>query len=282
MILDIFVNPFYEYVFLRNAFIACCILALGCAPMGVLLVLRRMSLMGDALSHSVMPGMAVAYIYGGLSIPLMGLGGLLSSLLVAFMATVVTKRTQLKEDASFVSLYLMALAMGISLISMKGSAVDLSHILFGNILGIHSTSLILIASVTSLTLFILALVYRPLVMECFDAVYLQSIHRTPIHGLFMGLVVLNMVAAFQTMGVLMALGLMLLPAISARFWCQNLTHLFIMAFVMAILSVYGGLILSIHYNLPSGPAIILVASGFFVISLIMGPLGSFLKYRGTV
>lgn len=280
----LFLQPFCDFIFLKRAFVACCLLILGSAPVGVLLVLRRMSLMGDALSHSVMPGVALGYLWGGVSIPLMGLGGFIASLLVAFFATYVTRQTQLKEDASFVSFYLIALALGTLLISLKGNAIDLSHILFGTILGIGPSSLLMVGGATTFTLLVLAFIYRPLVIECFDSVFLQSVggKSKEVHALFMGLVVLNMVAAFQTMGTLMALGLMLLPAITARFWSQRLTHLFFIAILIAIGSAYGGLVLSFHLNVPSGPAIILVAGFFYIISMIAGPLGSLLTQKKGV
>jgi zinc/manganese transport system permease protein len=116
---DYFIEPFTSYAFLRRALVACLALSAGCAPVGVLLVLRRMSLMGDALSHSVMPGVAIGYLIAGLSLPAMGVGGFIAGLLVAFLATLVTRYTQLKEDASFVGFYLIALAMGTVIISLK-------------------------------------------------------------------------------------------------------------------------------------------------------------------
>lgn len=273
-------EPFYEYVFLKRALVAAVVLSFGCAPVGTLLVLRRMSLMGDALSHSVMPGVALVYLVAGLSLPLMGLGGFVAGLLVAFLATYMTRHTQLKEDASFVSFYLIALALGTVLISMKGSAIDLSHILFGTILGIGPTSLVMIGCITTVTLCAIACLYRPLIVDCFDPHYLDSIHgkSASVHGVFMALVVLNMVSAFQAMGTLMALGLMLLPAISARFWYQHLTALFVLSIFFAVVSAWGGLLLSFHLNVPSGPAIIITAAVIYIISLVFGAHGSLVKH----
>ena len=129
--IDYFVSPFSDFMFMRRALAACFALSLGCAPIGVLLVLRRMSLMGDALSHSILPGVAVGYVFAGLSLPIMGIGGFIAGLLVAFIATMVTRYTILKEDASFVGFYLIALSSGAVIVSVFGSNVDLLQCLNG-------------------------------------------------------------------------------------------------------------------------------------------------------
>ena len=116
---EFFIEPFADFMFMRRALAACFALALGCAPIGVLLVLRRMSLMGDALSHSILPGVAVGYVFAGLSLPIMGIGGFVAGLFVAFIATMVTRYTILKEDASFVGFYLIALSSGAVIVSVS-------------------------------------------------------------------------------------------------------------------------------------------------------------------
>lgn len=273
---DFFISPFETYSFLRRALIACIALSFGCAPVGVLLVLRRMSLMGDALSHSVLPGVAVGYIFMGLSLPAMGVGGMISGLVVALLASFISRQTILKEDASFVGFYLIALALGAILVSTKGNNVDLMHILFGSILAVDKASLILIATISSLSLGVIALIFRPLILECFDHAFMASIGgRGGIyHFIFMGLVVFNMVAAFQALGTLMALGMMMLPAITARFWGRKIGTLCLYAVLFAIVSAYLGLILSYHYSWPSGPAIIVIAGILYLISVLIGPYGS--------
>lgn len=278
---DFFITPFESYLFLKRALVACIALSLGCAPVGVLLVLRRMSLMGDALSHSIMPGVAVGYLIAGLSLPIMGMGGIIAGLAIAFFATFVTRHTQLQEDASFVGFYLIALALGTILISLKGSSLDLTHILFGTILSVNDTSLVLIAGITSLTLVTLAVIYRPLILECFDPAFMRALGAKGglYHGVFMALVVLNMVSAFQGLGILMALGLMMLPAVAARFWAKEIWSLCAIAAIFAFISGYLGLVLSYHYELPSGPAIILVAGVFYIVSLVIGPHGSLLRTK---
>jgi zinc/manganese transport system permease protein len=274
------IDPFIEFEFLRRALLGAIVLSLSSAPIGVFLMLRRMSLMGDAISHSVMPGVAVAYLMWGLSLPLMAAGGFVAGLIVSLLSTYVTKNTMLKEDSSFVSFYLIALSLGTILVSLKGSPADLNHILFGNILGIDHSSIVIICSITTVTLLILAYFYRHIVIECFDSKYLDSIGKKSamINGIFMGLVVLNMVAAFQAMGTLMSLGLMLLPAISSQFWCKTLSRMFMLSIIFSVISVWAGLLLSFYWNIPSGPSIIIITSVFFMTSLAIGTRGSIRKW----
>lgn len=279
---EFFIEPFGTYPFLRRALIACIALSMGCAPVGVLLVLRRMSLMGDALSHSVLPGVALGYLFMGLSLPAMGIGGMFSGLIVALLASFISRRTVLKEDASFVGFYLIALALGAILVSTKGKNIDLMHILFGSILAVDKASLLLIAGITTISLFVMALIFRPLVLECFDPIFMRSIggRGSLYHLIFMGLVVLNMVSAFQALGTLMALGMMMLPAITARFWAREIWSLYLVAILVAIVSGFLGLVFSYHYGWPSGPAIILTSGVLYLVTVIFGPYGS-LRCRRT-
>ncbi|MBN9413159.1 MAG: metal ABC transporter permease [Candidatus Paracaedimonas acanthamoebae] len=279
---EFFIEPFGTYPFLRRALIACIALSMGCAPVGVLLVLRRMSLMGDALSHSVLPGVALGYLFMGLSLPAMGIGGMFSGLIVALLASFISRKTVLKEDASFVGFYLIALALGAILVSTKGKNIDLMHILFGSILAVDKASLLLIAGITTISLFVMALIFRPLVLECFDPIFMRSIggRGSLYHLIFMGLVVLNMVSAFQALGTLMALGMMMLPAITARFWAREIWSLYLVAILVAIVSGFLGLVFSYHYGWPSGPAIILTSGVLYLVTVVFGPYGS-LRCRRT-
>jgi zinc/manganese transport system permease protein len=279
---DFFIAPFDSFLFMRRALAACFALSLGCAPMGVLLVLRRMSLMGDALSHSILPGVALGYMIAGLSLPVMGLGGMIAGLLIACTATLVSRYTILREDASFVGFYLIALSSGALMVSATGNNVDLLHILFGQILSVTPESLILIAAITSCSLIVLAIIYRALLLECFDPIFMRSIkvRGSLYHMIFMMLVVLNLISAFQALGTLMALGMMMLPAIAARFWGREVWSLFLFSFFIALLSGYLGLLVSYHFAYPSGPSIIMIAGGAYILSLFFGSQGSLLK-RGV-
>ena len=267
-------EPFVDYGFMRRALVATLALSLGSAPIGVLLMLRRMSLVGDAMAHAVLPGAAIGFlIAGGLSLPMMGLGGLVAGLSVALLSGLVSRTTALSEDASFASFYLSSLALSVLIVSLRGSNVDLLHVLFGTILAIDAESLCLVGGIASLTLLTLAAVYRPLVAECFDPGFLRAVGgRGPVyHLLFMFLVVINLVAGFQALGTLMAVGMMTLPAVVARLWAQTLPAMFAVAVGVGAVSGLVGLIVSFHLGVASGPTIILTASVIYAASLLAGP-----------
>lgn len=272
MLYDILLAPFYDFTFMRRALVGALALALGCGPIGTLLVLRRMSLMGDAMSHAVLPGAAIGFMLAGLSLPAMSLGGALAGLLVAFLSGLVTHLTPMKEDAAFAAFYLISLALGVMIVSTHGSNVDLLHVLFGTILAVDDSALFLVAGICTVTLLALALFYRPLVLEAFDPGFLRAagVPGGLIHGLFLVLVVLNLVAGFQALGTLMAVGLMMLPAASARFWAREVWSLAFVSTVIAAISGYIGLLVSYHIEIPSGPAIILTAGGCYITSILIG------------
>ncbi|HYC65043.1 MAG TPA: metal ABC transporter permease [Reyranellaceae bacterium] len=257
---------------MRRALVASLALAIGGASIGVFLILRRMSLMGDALAHALLPGAAMGFLIGGLSLPAMSLGGFLAGILTALISGIVARFTRLREDATFAAAYLTSLALGVLIVSLRGSAIDLMNILFGLILAVDETALLLIVSTTTVTLVGLAAIYRPLVVECFNPGFLAAmgVRGSLYHYLFLALAVLNMVAAFQALGTLMALGLMLLPAVAASFWSREVWSMTLIAVPMAFASGLIGLLLSFHAGLPSGPVIVLVAALFFLGSLLIG------------
>ena len=257
---------------MRRALAASVILSISGAPLGVFLLLRRMTLMGDTLTHAILPGVAVAYMLFGLSLWPMTVFGLLAGIIVASSAGLISKLTELKEDASFTAMYLTALAAGVLMISMKGSPVDLMHVLFGNVLAVDNHSLYLIFCASGFSICLLAFLLRGLVIECFDPVFLESTGSRGsfyYHG-FLLLVVLNVVVAFQVLGTLMALGLMILPAISARFWTYHIDRMIGLAMVYAVFASFTGLLLSYHGDVPSGPAMVLTASAIYFFSLLCG------------
>jgi zinc/manganese transport system permease protein len=272
---DGLLQPFIEFAFMRRALVGLLALSISAPPIGVFLVLRRMSLMGDAMSHAILPGAAVGYLLAGLSLLVMSLGGLLAGLAVALAAGLVARSTILREDASLAAFYLVSLSLGVLIVSVRGSNIDLLHVLFGTVLALDDAALILIAAIATLSLAILAIIYRPLVLECFDPQYLRSVSEasSPTHLLFLALVVLNLVSGFQALGTLLAVGIMLLPAIAARFWAEDLSGLILVAMLAAFAASLGGLLLSYHFNAPTGPAIILLAGVFYLLSMLAGVKG---------
>ncbi|WNK20564.1 metal ABC transporter permease [Halomonas piscis] len=265
------VAPF-DYGFMRRAVVGGLALSLAAPPLGVFLVLRGMSLIGDAMAHAILPGVALGFLLAGFSLPMMSLGGVLFGLAMALLAGAVSRMGGQREDAAMASFFIISLAAGVMLISLGGSSVDLTHVLFGSVLAINSTALLLIAAISSAIVLTLSVIFRALVVECLDPLFLRGQSRRSgwVHSVFLGLLVLNLTAGFQTLGTLMAVGLMMLPATSARFWSQRLEGLMGIAVVLAMMASTGGLLLSYHLDLPSGPSIILLAGAGYFFSALFG------------
>src|SRR3954470_14708352 len=148
---DIFIAPFSEFEFMRRALAGVIALALGGAPIGVFLMLRRMSLVGDAMAHAILPGAAIGFLLSGLSLFAMTAGGLIAGFVVALLAGLVARTTELKEDASLAAFFLVSLAVGVTIVSVRGTNIDLLHFLFGTVLALDDAALMLIAAIASLT-----------------------------------------------------------------------------------------------------------------------------------
>ena len=269
---ELLVSPFIDFEFMRRALVACLALSLGAGPIGVFLVLRRMSLMGDAIGHAVLPGVAIGYLLSGLSVWAMSLGGVVAGLVVALLAGATSRTTGIKEDASLAGFYLASLALGVLIVSAAGSSVDLLHILFGSILAVDDEGLLLVVSVGTLSMGLMAVIFRPLALECFDPIFARAVGAGGgwAYAVFMGLVVLNLVAAFQALGTLMAVGLMMLPALAARFWSEDLGTIIVTATIFAMIASLTGLLVSFHVELASGPSIVMTAAAIYIGSIILG------------
>ena len=275
MIWEALIAPFVEFGFMRRALLGCIVISVGASPVGVFLMLRRMSLTGDAMAHAILPGAAIGYLIVGLSLSAMTIGGLIAGMSVALLSGFVTRSTALREDASLAAFYLISLALGVLIVSTRGSNVDLMHVLFGTVLALDDATLVLLCSIASLSILVLAIVFRPLVLECADPQFLRSVSGVSAvtHFTFLVLVVLNLVGGFHALGTLMAVGIMILPATAAKFWADRIGELIVVAVIVSILSSLVGLLLSYHFSLPSGPAVILVAGIAYVLSIIFGPVG---------
>lgn len=271
--------PFIEFAFMQRALAGALMLSLSACPVGVFLMLRRMSLTGDAMAHAILPGAAAGFLMYGLQIVPMTIGGLIAGIFVALGAGAVARLTIQKEDASMAAFYLISLSLGVMMVSLRGSSVDLMHVLFGTVLALNNDALTLIALVAAATLLLLGLFWRALVAECMDPLFLRSVSRlgSPVHFIFLGLVVINLVAGFQALGTLLSVGLMVLPAASARFWSQRVVTMCLLAIVIGLGSSISGLLLSYHASLPSGPAIILSAGAIYFVSVIASPRGLLLS-----
>ncbi len=269
---DLTISPFVEFAFMRRALVGAIALSLGAGPIGVFLMLRRMSLVGDAMAHAILPGAALGYLIAGLSLGFMTAGGLIAGFVVALLAGLVTRITVLKEDAALASFYLISLAGGVVLVSLRGSNVDLLHVLFGSVLALDDPTLLLLAATATISLAALAVLYRPLVLECVDPLFLRTVSQSgsATHLGFLALVVLNLVAGFHALGTLLSVGLMMLPAFAARFWSTTIEGMIGCATGIGISSSAIGIIVSYHLSTPTGPTIILTAGVMYLISLLIG------------
>lgn len=278
MIEQFLLSPFTDHAYMPLALAACIALSIGGAPLGVFLVLRRMALMSDAMQHAILPGVTVAYLMAGLSLWPMTLGGMVAGVAVATAAGAVTRNTKLKEDASFTGMYLISLSLGVVLVSYKGDEHELLHMLFGDVEAITQDALVLICSAASITVAALALIYRSLVMECFDPEFMRTAGGKGawVYHIFLVLLVLGLVSAFHAMGTLMALGLMVMPAIAARLWTTNIDSMVYVSIAFGILTSIIGLLVSFHYQLPSGAAIVLTGGVLYVLSIFIGRSGGIL------
>jgi zinc/manganese transport system permease protein len=275
MLYDTLIAPFAEAETMRRALAGTFALSFSAAPIGVFLMLRRMSLIGDALAHAILPGVAIGFLLAGLSVFAMAGGGLIAGFLITIGAGLIARATPLKEDASLAAFFLISLALGVVLVSAKGSDEDLVHFLFGSVLAIANPALLLIVAIASVSLIVLALIWRPLVLECVDPGFLRSVSRAggAAHVAFLALVVLNLVGGFLVLGTLLAVSIMMLPAFIARFWARDITAMIAVAVGSAAVAGYAGLVVSYHAGLPAGPAIVLAAGVLYMLSVVAGPAG---------
>lgn len=272
---SILVAPFVDFGFMQRALFGALLLSLGSAPIGVFLMLRRMSLTGDAMSHAILPGVAVGFLLFGLDILPMTVGGLIAGIIVALGAGAISRLTAQREDASLAAFYLISLALGVLIVSLRGSTIDLMHVLFGSVLGLNDEAMILIVLIVLVSLVTLGVFWRALVAECLDPLFLRSVSRLgpSVHFIFLGVVVLNLVGGFLALGTLLSVGLMMLPAAAARFWTARVETMALTAVAIAAASSMTGLLLSYHAALPAGPAIVLSAGFVYLVSLVFGTSG---------
>ncbi len=256
---NLFIAPFVEYAFMQKAMLSCVFLCISAVPLGVFLLLRGLSLVGDSLSHGILPGIALAAIFFGMAPVPLFIGGITAGLIVAFISNQLSTRSIIPEDASFTVIYSLSLALGVLILFHHGTNTNVLHLLFGSVLGIDSITLSLIAGVCVVTTIFLVKFRKVLLMYCFDPLLFQvaGMHHRLLMFSFLALVVSNLVASYQAIGTLLALGLMMLPAITGRILCTHYRQIFKVSSLLGIAGCYAGLLLSYHIDWPSGPSIIL-------------------------
>ena len=266
-----FVAPFSEYAFMRSALVACMALAVASGPLGTLLLLRRMGLVGDVLSHAVMPGAAVGFALAGSALAVLSIGGLLTGIAVVLLMILGTRFGAQREDASLAAFYFASIGVGVLIVSLRGTNLDLMHVLLGTVLAIDVPALFLIVTIASVVVAVLALIFRPLAIQSFDPAFLRTMGSSDstYRAIFLVLVVLDLVAGFQAFGTLLAGVPLLLPAAAARCWAQRIGPLVGLSIGFGIVAGYAGLLVSYHLNVPSGPAIACAAALIYAVSALV-------------
>jgi len=264
-------------VSVRHSLAAVLALALSAGPVGVFLMLRRMSLVGDAMSHAILPGVALGFLAAGLSVLPMTLGGLAAGFLIALLAGAVSRATALQEDASLAVFLLVSLAFGVVIVTVKGIDVEqLMEFLFGETAAkMNADKLLVIAVNATISIVALALIYRPLALDCVDPGFLRSVSRAGgvAHLTFLVLLVLNLISAFYALGTLLGMGIIIIPAAIARFWTRDISMMIVLAIASAFLSGLAGVLFAFHAGIPSGPAVTLAAGIGYAASVLFGRVG---------
>jgi manganese/iron transport system permease protein len=267
--IDWLIQPL-TYGFMQRGMLAAVIVGVVCAVIGCYVVLRGMAFIGDALSHAILPGVAISYLLGSNLL----IGALVAAVVVALGIGLFSRRGVVKEDTAIGILFAAALALGVALISsIRTYAVDLSHILFGNILGVSPNDLLLIAILSIIVLSTILVLYRPFLVISFDPV-LASTLRMPaelLRNLMLILLAITVVVSLQTVGISLVAAMLITPAASAYLLARRLPSMMVLAALIGALSSILGLYFSYYLNIASGSAIVLVATGIFVLAFLFAP-----------
>lgn len=247
-------------------------LAFGGAPLGVLLIARRVSLVGDALSHALLPGIAVAYLIAGHNPAALTAGALIAALVVAGLSTLLARTRSLPEDASLAVFYLTALALGVAVLGRYVDAEQINELLFGAPDALDRQGLALAATAATATLVALGLFVRGFVAETADPAFMRAagVRGGWLHLLLMMLVALNLVAGFRAFGALMTVGQMMIPAAAARFWARSYVSQAGLAVALSATASIAGLLVAHGFGLEPGAMMVLAAAAVFAGSALAG------------
>jgi manganese/iron transport system permease protein len=267
--LDILLTPL-RYPFMVRGLLASLMVGTLCAIVGTYVVLRGMAFLGDALAHAILPGVAVAYLLGQ---PLLW-GALLMGVVTAFGIGVLGRRGEIKEDTAIGIIFAASFALGVALLSTTQSySIDLTHILFGNILGVAPGDLWLIGGLGILVMLLIFLFYKELLVVSFDPI-LASTLRLPtaaLNYLLLVLIALTIVLSLQTVGVALMVAMLVTPAATAYLLTRRLWHMMFLGAVFGALASVSGLYLSFYTNVASGSAVVLVCTMLFILALVLAP-----------
>lgn len=267
--IDWLLQPF-AYEFMQRGLLASLLVGVLCAVIGCYVVLRSMAFLGDALAHAILPGVAIAYIMGA---DLM-IGALVAAVFVALGVGFITRSGVVKEDTAIGILFAAALSLGVVLISsIRTSAADLSHILFGNVLGVSPQNLWITAGITVGVLAVLVVLYRPFLVISFDPVLAATLRfpREVLRNLLLVLLSLTVVVSMQTVGIGLVAAMLVTPGATAYLLARRLPRMMLIAAGLGALSSVIGLYLSYYANVASGAAVVLVATAFFLLAFLFAP-----------
>jgi manganese/iron transport system permease protein len=279
--LNILIEPL-QYSFMQRSSIEAIIVGIICAVVGTYLLVQRLALLGDAIGHSVLPGLAIAFL-GNFNLLL---GAFIASILSTLLINLIRTRSSIKEDAAMGIVFSAFFALGITLITViqKDNKIDLNHFLFGNILGVTPDDIrdtLIIAALVLLTVFLL---YKELLFYTFDKTGAQAA-GLPVNLLDFGLMILiglTIVASLKAVGVILVLALLITPAATAYLLVPRLHQVMFLGVGIGTLASIGGMYLSYYFNLPSGPAIVLVAFALFLLAFLFSPTQGILTYPRAI
>jgi manganese/iron transport system permease protein len=259
-----------KYVFMQRALLAALMVGIVCSVVGCYVVLRSMAFLGDALAHAILPGVAIAYLLNGN----LTVGALIAAIAVALGIGFVSRQGMIREDTAIGILFAAALSLGVVLISsIRTYAVDLSHILFGNVLGVSPSDLWLTGGLGLVVLVSVAVCYRPFLVISFDPVLAATL-RLPVgmlNNLMLVLLALTIVVSLQTVGVGLVAAMLVTPAATAYLLTRRLRTMMLLAAGFGALSSLVGLYISFYANVVSGAAVVLTATLFFLLAFLFAP-----------
>ncbi|HDE0368880.1 TPA: metal ABC transporter permease [Staphylococcus aureus] len=260
-----FVEHLFTYQFLNRALITSIIVGIVCGTVGSLIVLRGLSLMGDAMSHAVLPGVALSFLFG---IP-MFIGALITGMIASIFIGYITSSSKTKPDAAIGISFTAFLASGIIIISLINTTTDLYHILFGNLLAITNSAFLTTIVIGSIVLILIIIFYRPLMISTFDPTFsrMSGLNTTLLHYFVTLLLSLVTVASIQTVGIILVVALLITPASTAFLISKKLYSMMIIASLISVISSIVGLYYSYIYNIPSGATIVLCTFVIYIITL---------------
>ncbi len=275
--LEALIEPL-QYSFMQRSLVIAALVGIICAVVGSYLMVQRLALLGDAISHSVLPGLAIAFMIGADIF----IGAFIAGVLSTVVITLIRTRSPIKEDAAMGIVFSAFFALGITLITIiqKDNKIDLNHFLFGNILGVTLVEVRNTAIISTVVVTVVVLLYKELLFYTFDPLGAQAA-GLPVNLLNFGLMVLialTIVASLTAVGVILVLALLITPGATAYLLVKRLNQMMILGAVIGVVASISGMYISYFFNLPSGPAIVLVASGFFTLALLFSPSQGILTY----